>query len=40
MNAPEMMLILVLIRFVIPFGLLLWIGETARRRNTGTFRHA
>jgi hypothetical protein len=32
MNAPEMMLILVLLRLVIPFGMLLWVGETVQRR--------
>ncbi len=32
MNATEVILILLLVRLVIPFGLLLWIGENVQRR--------
>ncbi len=41
MNAPEVILILLLVRLVIPFGLLLWVGESVqRRRLTGLHRMA
>ncbi len=33
MNGPEVMLVMLLLRLVVPFSLLLWIGETARRRD-------
>jgi hypothetical protein len=33
MNAPIIVATLLLFRFVIPFGLLLLIGESARRHN-------
>jgi len=32
MNAPEVMLVLVLVRLIIPFGLLLITGEWLNRR--------
>jgi hypothetical protein len=31
MNAPEIMLVMLLVRLVMPFGLMLWIGESVRR---------
>lgn len=33
MNAPEMMLILFAARLVLPFGILMLLGEWLRRRN-------
>lgn len=33
MNGSEIVLILFVVRLVIPVALMLWIGETARRRN-------
>lgn len=35
MNAPEYVLLLVLIRLVIPFGLTLLLGEWLKRRDAG-----
>ncbi len=32
MYGPEVMLVMLLLRLVIPVGLLLWIGEGTRRR--------
>ncbi len=32
MNAPEMLLIMLVLRVVIPVGLVMWIGETQQRR--------
>jgi hypothetical protein len=32
MNALEVLLSMVVLRLVLPLGLLLWIGENARRR--------
>lgn len=40
MNGPEIMLVMLVARLVIPLGLLLWIGEGARRRNTASFHNA
>jgi hypothetical protein len=37
MNAPEVLLILFLLRLVIPFGLLLLIGEWVNRRERARF---
>lgn len=37
MNAPVVMLILLLVRLVIPFGLLLWVGENVQRRRLADF---
>ena len=37
MNAPEMMLVMLVARLVIPFGLLLLIGEGTRRRQIAHF---
>ncbi len=37
MNAPEIILILLLVRLVIPFGLLLWVGESVQRRRRADF---
>jgi len=34
MNAPVVVLILTILRLVIPFGLILFLGELIRRRNT------
>ena len=34
MNAPVFVLILTILRLVIPFGLILFLGELIRRRNT------
>lgn len=39
MNAAEIMLVMLVVRLVVPFGLLLAIGESARR-HTGNLRHA
>ena len=39
MNAPEIMLLMLVVRLVIPFGLLLAIGESARR-HTRNLRQA
>ena len=38
MFGSEVMLIMVLLRLVIPIGLLLWLGEVARRRERTEFR--
>ena len=38
MNAPIIILILLLVRLVIPFGLLLWVGENIQRRQRADFR--
>ncbi len=32
MYGPEVMLVMFLLRLVVPFGLILWIGESVRRR--------
>ncbi len=40
MYGSEVMLVMLLLRVVVPVGLLLWIGESARRRNTASFRRA
>ncbi len=32
MNATEILVILILLRLVVPFGLLLWVGESVQRR--------
>ena len=37
MNAPVVMLVLLLMRLIIPFGLLLWIGENVQRRRLANF---
>ena len=37
MNAPEIILVLLLVRLIIPFGLLLWIGENVQRRRLANF---
>ncbi len=37
MNAPEVLLILTLVRLVIPFGLLIWIGERVQREERARF---
>lgn len=37
MNAPEVMLILVLFRLVIPFGMLLIAGEWSNRRERAQY---
>ena len=33
MNAPEFILLLTLIRLIVPFGLLIILGELVRQRN-------
>jgi hypothetical protein len=38
MNGPEVILIMFLARLIIPVGLMLWIGETARRRELADYR--
>jgi hypothetical protein len=40
MNAPEMMLIMLLLRLIIPFGLVLVIGEGIRRRRARNLHRA
>lgn len=40
MNAPEIMLVMLVFRLIIPFGLILSIGESARRRNAANLRRA
>lgn len=40
MNAPEVLLIMLVLRVVIPVGLLLWIGENERRRHLADFHRA
>ncbi len=40
MYGTGVMLVMLLLRVVVPVGLLLWIGETARRRNVAGFRRA
>lgn len=40
MNAPEIMLVMLVVRVVIPVGLLLWVGEGARRRRLGDLHQA
>jgi hypothetical protein len=40
MNAPEIMLVMLVVRVVIPVGLLLWVGESARRRRLGDLHQA
>jgi hypothetical protein len=38
MNATEIISILLLLRVVLPVGLLLWIGENVRRRASTDFQ--
>ncbi len=38
MNATEIISILLLLRVVLPVGLLLWIGENVRRRRSTDFQ--
>ncbi len=38
MYGPEVMLVMLLLRLVIPLGLLLWIGEETRRRRASFHR--
>lgn len=38
MYGPEVILIMLVLRVVIPVGLLLWVGEIARRRNLANFQ--
>jgi hypothetical protein len=38
MNGSEIILVMFLARLVIPVGLMLWIGEAARRREMADFR--
>jgi hypothetical protein len=38
MNGSEVILILFLARLVVPVGLMLWIGEAARRRQLADYR--
>ena len=40
MYGPEIMLVMLFLRLVVPVGLLLWIGEVARRHGAASFRHA
>jgi FtsZ-interacting cell division protein ZipA len=37
MNAPEIMLVLILVRLVIPFGTILLVGEWTHRREQARF---
>jgi hypothetical protein len=39
MNATEIISMLLLLRVVLPVGLLLWIGENVRRRGLTDFQH-
>jgi hypothetical protein len=38
MNATVIILVLLLVRLIIPFGLLLWVGENVQRRRLVDFR--
>jgi len=38
MNATLIILVLLLVRLIIPFGLLLWVGENVQRRRLADFR--
>ena len=40
MNAPEILLILLVLRVVIPVGFLLWIGESERLRQLARLHQA
>ena len=37
MYGAEVILVMLVLRLVIPVGLLLWVGEIARRRNPANF---
>lgn len=40
MNGPEIVLVMLVLRVIIPVGLLLWIGENQRRRQFANFHQA
>ncbi len=40
MYGSEVMLVMLLLRLVLPVSLLLWIGESTRRRRVDSLRHA
>ncbi len=40
MNAPEVIITMLVLRVIFPVGLLLWIGEAQRRRNLAHFHRA
>lgn len=40
MYGTEVMLVMLLLRLVVPVGLLLWVGETIRRRQLVDFNRA
>ncbi len=40
MNAPEVLITMLVLRVIFPVGLLFWIGEAQRRRNLTPFRRA
>ncbi len=40
MYGPEVMLIMLVLRLVVPVGLLLWIGEGARRHQVASLRRS
>ena len=40
MYGPEVMLIMLILRLIVPIGLLLWAGEAAQRRNLVEIRRS
>jgi hypothetical protein len=38
MNALEILVVLFVLRLVVPLGVLLWLGENARRRQSTNYR--